>query len=105
MLTNKQVILFTQMMVIIPEVHLGAGRHVQYIVPASNVVKGLHLNFVTQPLCVIGLCLAKLSIGFFLLRLALAKKYKFFIYGVLIFTGLSATGNLCMWRKTLGLRI
>ncbi|PQE28222.1 hypothetical protein CJF30_00010920 [Rutstroemia sp. NJR-2017a BBW] len=84
------------MMVIIPEVHLGAGRHVQYIIPASNVTRGLHLNFVTQPLCVIGLCLAKLSIGFFLLRLALAKKYKFFIYGVLIFTGLSATGNLCI---------
>ncbi|KAM3081243.1 hypothetical protein ACMFMF_003157 [Clarireedia jacksonii] len=94
LMIGAMVILFTQMMVIIPEVHFGAGRHVQYIVPASNISRGLHFNFVTQPLCVIGLCLAKLSIGFFLLRLALAKKYKYFIYGVLIFTGLSATGNL-----------
>ncbi|KAL0780557.1 hypothetical protein CaCOL14_001892 [Colletotrichum acutatum] len=53
------VTIFAEMMVIIPEVQYGAGRHIQYIEPKSNIVTGLHLNFVTQPLCLIALCLAK----------------------------------------------
>lgn len=87
--------MFVEMMIIIPEVRLGAGRHVQYIQPPENVVKGLHLNFVTQPLCLIALCLTKVSVGLFLLRLTPSIKFRYFVIGTIIFTVLSATGNFC----------
>nr|CDP26528.1 Putative protein of unknown function [Podospora anserina S mat+] len=86
-------VIFVEMMIIIPQVHYGAGRHVQYIEPPSNVTKGLHLNFVTQPLCLIALCLTKVSVGFFLLRLTPSKRFRRFVIGMIIFTVLSATGN------------
>jgi hypothetical protein len=85
--------MFAEMMVIIPQVQLGAGRHYQYIKPESNITKGLHLNFVTQPLCLIGLCLTKISVGLFLLRITPSKRFRYFIWGLMVFTVLSATGN------------
>ncbi|KAF9871093.1 6-phosphogluconate dehydrogenase [Colletotrichum karsti] len=88
------VVIFAEMMVIIPEVQHGGGRHFQYIEPKENIVKGLHLNFVTQPLCLIGLCLAKVSVGLFLLRMTPSARMRNFILGTIIFTILSATGNL-----------
>ena len=86
--------MFAEMMVIIPQVQLGAGRHKEYIEPESNIVKGLHLNFVPLPLCLIGLCLTKVSVGLFLLRITPSKKFRYFIWGCIVFTVLSATGNL-----------
>ncbi|KAL2208405.1 integral membrane protein [Sarocladium strictum] len=86
-------VMFAEMMVIIPQVQLGAGRHYQYIKPESNITKGLHLNFVTQPLCLIGLCLTKISVGLFLLRITPSKRFRYFIWGLMVFTVLSATGN------------
>lgn len=83
-------------MVIIPEVRLGGGRHKEYIHPAENIVRGLHLNFVTQPLCLIGLLLAKVSVGLFLLRMTPTPGFRRFIRGTIVFTILSATGNFCM---------
>jgi hypothetical protein len=83
------------MMIIIPEVGYGAGRHVDYINPKENITKGLHLNFVTQPLCLIGLCLTKISVGFFLLRMAPSPRFRYFIWAMMIFTFLSAAGNFC----------
>ncbi|KAK3904821.1 hypothetical protein C8A05DRAFT_42164 [Staphylotrichum tortipilum] len=87
------VVMFAEMMVIIPEVKSGAGRHWQYIQPPENVTKGLHLNFVTQPLCLIALCLTKVSVGLFLLRLTPSVRFRYFVIGTIIFTVLSATGN------------
>lgn len=87
--------MFVEMMIIIPEVGYGAGRHWQYIDPPENVVKGLHLNFVTQPLCLIGLCLTKVSVGLFLLRLTPSTRFRRFIIGTIVFTVFSATGNFC----------
>jgi rhodopsin domain-containing protein len=87
--------MFVEMMIIIPQVSYGAGRHVHYIEPKSNVVTGLHLNFVTQPLCLIGLCLTKVSVGLFLLRLTPSVRFRRIIWGVIIFTVLSSTGNFC----------
>lgn len=89
------VVTFAEMMVIIPEVYYGAGRHAAYIQPASNIVTGLHLNFVTQPLCLIGLCLTKISVGLFLLRLTPSRRFQVFIWVVIGITAMSATGNLC----------
>lgn len=92
------VVMFAEMMVIIPEVQYGAGRHAEYIVPASNIVRGLHLNFVTQPLCLLGLCFTKVSVGLFLLRITPTLTYRRFIWGMIIFTALSAAGNVCEYR-------
>ncbi|KAK4141769.1 uncharacterized protein C8A04DRAFT_38813 [Dichotomopilus funicola] len=90
---GAMVVMFVEMMIIIPEVQLGAGRHVQYIKPPENVTRGLHLNFVTQPLCLIALCLTKVSVGFFLLRLTPSPRFRWIVIGTMIFTVLSATGN------------
>ncbi|KAL2130636.1 hypothetical protein VTI74DRAFT_6137 [Chaetomium olivicolor] len=92
-IVGAMVVMFVEFMVIIPEVHLGGGRHVQYIKPEENVVKGLHLNFVTQPLCLIALCLTKVSVGLFLLRLTPSVRFRYFVIGTIVFTVLSATGN------------
>jgi hypothetical protein len=88
--------MLAEMMVIIPEVQLGAGRHVQYIEPKTNVARGLHLNFVTQPLCLISLCLTKISVGLFLLRLTPSQLHARVIWGIMIFTMLSFVGNFRM---------
>lgn len=97
-------IMLAEMAVIVPEVRHGAGRHVQHIRPASDVVTGLHLNFVTQPLCLVALCLAKVSVGLFLLRLRPAWGFVLFIRGVVFFTVLSAVGNLCEYSRDRGIR-
>jgi hypothetical protein len=91
--------MFTEFMVIIPEVNHGAGRHWQYIQPPENVTKGLHLNFVTQPLCLVALCLTKVSVGLFLLRLTPSVRFRYFVIGTIVFTVLSATGNFCKFLK------
>jgi hypothetical protein len=88
-------VMLAEMCVIVPEVRWGAGRHVQYIDPPSAVVTGLHLNFITQPLCLVSLCLAKVSVGLFLLRLKPNRRFVLFIHGVIVFTVLSAAGNIC----------
>lgn len=85
------------MIIIVPEVGYGAGRHVDDLT-VSDIVKGLHLNFVTQPLCLIALCLTKVSVGVFLLRLTPATNHRRFIWGVITFTILCAVGN---FRKPL----
>lgn len=91
-------VMLAEMLVIVPEVRHGAGRHVQYIRPASDVVVGLHLNFVTQPLCLVSLCCTKVSVGLFLLRLRPSRGFVLFIRGVVVFTVLSAAGNFCESR-------
>jgi hypothetical protein len=91
--------MFVEMMIIIPQVKLGGGRHVQYIKPAENVTKGLHLNFITQPLCLIALCLTKVSVGFFLLRLTPSPRFRWIVIGIIIFTVLSASGNFCEYPQ------
>jgi hypothetical protein len=88
------VVMFVEMMVIIPEVRFGAGRHIQHIQPPENIVKGLRLNFITQPLCLIGICLTKVSVGLFLLRLTTYRNFRWFITGMVVFTVLSAIGNV-----------
>ncbi|KAG6362935.1 hypothetical protein INS49_008030 [Diaporthe citri] len=86
-------VMLAEMLVIVPEVRHGAGRHVQHIRPASDVVVGLHLNFVTQPLCLVSLCCTKVSVGLFLLRLKPSLRFVWFIRGVIVFIVLSAAGN------------
>ena len=65
----SQIIVFVELMIFIPQVQYGAGKHAAYIDPPSDISKGLKLNFITQPLCMIAITLVKISIGLFLLRL------------------------------------
>lgn len=68
--------------VIIPEVYYGAGRHIEYILPAHFPI-AFRLNFVTQPLYLVAICLTKVSIGLFLLRIAVEPFYRRLIIGVI----------------------
>lgn len=93
-------VLLAEVMVIVPEVHYGAGRRHPGASSSSSptpddVVTGLRLNFVTQPLCLVGLCLTKVSVGLFLLRLTPSKRFCVFIWGVIWVTIISALRNLC----------
>ncbi|KKY34131.1 putative integral membrane family protein [Diaporthe ampelina] len=72
-------VMLAEMLVIVPQVRHGAGRHAQHIRPESDAVVGLHLNFVTQPLCLVSLCFAKASVGMFLLRLKPSRRFVLFI--------------------------
>ncbi|TLD25191.1 hypothetical protein PspLS_06103 [Pyricularia sp. CBS 133598] len=49
-------------MMAIPQVRDGAGRHAGYIPSRDVMMSGLHFNFATQPICVIALGLAKVTI-------------------------------------------
>jgi hypothetical protein len=59
----------------------GAGRHAAYISPPSKITTGLKLNFVTQPVLLSGVTFAKVSVGFFLLRIAPDNWYRRSIIG------------------------
>jgi hypothetical protein len=86
--------MFAQMILIILQVRLGAGKHVDDIAYDDNI-EGLRLNFVTQPLCLIALALVKISIGMLLLRLTVSAKFKKFIWATIAFTGLAFVANFC----------
>ncbi|KAH8667984.1 hypothetical protein BGZ60DRAFT_528324 [Tricladium varicosporioides] len=69
--------------VTIPDVTIyGAGRHAIYISPPSNITTGLKLNFVIQPIMLSGVTFVKVSIGFFLLRIAPNDWYRRSLIGV-----------------------
>jgi hypothetical protein len=59
----------------------GAGRHAVYISPPSKITTGLKLNFITQPFLLAGVTFVKVSIGFFLLRIAPTNCYRRSIIG------------------------
>jgi hypothetical protein len=67
---------------VIPEVKYGAGRHFEYIDPA-HFSNGMKLNFVTQPLYLFAICFVKLSVGFFLLRIAVLPFYRRLIISIM----------------------
>lgn len=68
--------------IIIPQVYYGAGRHIEYI-EIHEFQNSFRLNFVTQPLYLFAICLTKLSVGFFLLRIAVQPFYKKLIIGIM----------------------
>ena len=70
--------------VIIPQVRYGAGRHMGDIPPA-DIGMGLKLNFVTQPMYLVAICVVKLAIGASLLRIASTKFYRYTIISIMGF--------------------
>lgn len=77
--------------IIIPEVYLGAGRHIEYIEPA-NFSESFKLNFITQPIYLWAIALVKIAVGFFLLRIAVRPFYRRLIIGIM---GMSSVDVAC----------
>ncbi|KAF1975454.1 hypothetical protein BU23DRAFT_458233 [Bimuria novae-zelandiae CBS 107.79] len=77
--------------IVIPQVRLGAGRHVGNIPPKDFQI-AFKLNFVTQPIYLIAICVVKLSVGFFLLRIAILPLYRRAIQGIMAFMGFYTLG-------------
>jgi hypothetical protein len=70
---------------IIGQVLYGAGRHAAYLEPAVNTM-GLKWNFAGQVIYMWALPAVKMSVGFFLLRIAPNKTYRRILQGVMVFT-------------------
>jgi hypothetical protein len=78
------VLCITGQIIIIPEVRFGGGKHIDQVDPA-DFQQAFKLNFVTQPIYLWAICLVKLAIGFFLLRVAVVTIYRRIIIGVMTF--------------------
>lgn len=70
---------------IIGQVQYGAGRHAAYLDPAVNTM-GLKWNFAGQVIYMWAIPAVKISVGFFLLRIAPNKTYRRILQGVMVFT-------------------
>lgn len=77
--------------IIIPEVYYGAGKHIQYIDP-DDFATGYKLNFISQPIYLFAIGLVKISVGFFLLRIAVRPLYRRIIIGIMAFMAFYTTG-------------
>lgn len=76
---------------IFPQVYYGGGKHIEYIKP-PDFQTAFKLNFATQPIYLIAICVVKESIGFFLLRIAVTKVYKRIIAGIMGFMAFYTIG-------------
>ncbi|KAL1799532.1 hypothetical protein ACET3X_003569 [Alternaria dauci] len=79
--------------IIVSQVSYGAGRHIEDI-PREDFKTALKLNFITQPLFLIAICCLKLSVGFFLLRIAVKPYYRRIVIGIMIFMSIYTIGCL-----------
>ncbi|OCL11955.1 hypothetical protein AOQ84DRAFT_313007 [Glonium stellatum] len=80
--------------VIIPEVRNGAGKHITHIPPGS-IMKGLKYNFITQPIFLWAICMVKMSVGFFLLRVAATPFFRRAITSIMVFMGVYTLVCFC----------
>lgn len=69
----------------------GAGRHLGDI-PPQDLSMGLKLNFISQPIFLIAICVVKLAVGAMLLRIANTPFYKRLITSIMIFMAVYTTG-------------
>lgn len=74
----------------IVQVYFGAGRHVGDLT-AENTLNAMRLNFVSQVVYTVALCLCKLSVGFSLLRIAATKVWKYVIIGFMCLVAIYST--------------
>ncbi|KAL6171274.1 hypothetical protein ACJQWK_04212 [Exserohilum turcicum] len=79
--------------VVIPQVHYGAGRHIEHIAPKS-FQQAMKLNFISQPIYLLAICFVKISVGFFLLRIAVRPFFRRLIIGIMVFMGVYTFGCL-----------
>ncbi|KAB5578896.1 hypothetical protein GE09DRAFT_563600 [Coniochaeta sp. 2T2.1] len=77
--------------VVIAQISHGGGRHIGDVDPAIFMT-GMKLNFITQPMYLINICVVKLSVGSSLLRIASTKFYKTLILSVMGFMAFYTIG-------------
>lgn len=77
--------------VIFGQVAHGAGRHVGDVDPAIYMI-GMKLNFISQPIFLVAICIVKLSVGSSLLRIASTKFYRVLILSVMCFMAFYTVG-------------
>jgi hypothetical protein len=68
----------------------GAGRHLGDI-PAQKIQAGLKLNFISQAIYLMAICVVKLSVGAMLLRIAIVPIYKRIVVSLMVFLALWTT--------------
>ncbi|KAK4158659.1 hypothetical protein QBC43DRAFT_223803 [Cladorrhinum sp. PSN259] len=69
----------------------GAGRHMGDI-PPEHISTGLKLNFISQPIFLIAICVVKLAVGSTLLRIATSAVYRRIIIGIMVFMSFYTIG-------------
>ncbi|EDU44898.1 hypothetical protein PtrV1_04898 [Pyrenophora tritici-repentis] len=79
--------------IVIMQVVYGAGRHIEHIKP-HDFSNGLKLNFVSQPVYLLAICSVKLSVGLFLLRIAVKAIYRRVIIGIMVFMTIYTIGSV-----------
>jgi hypothetical protein len=77
--------------VVIAECAYGAGKHIGDVHPDVYMI-GNKLNFITQPMYLIDICVVKLAVGASLLRIASTKFYRTLILSVMGFMAFYTTG-------------
>lgn len=77
--------------VIISSLTHGAGKHLGDILPEA-LPKGMKMNFISQPIFLIAICVVKLAVGSTLLRIANTKFYRRLIIGIMVFMGVYTVG-------------
>src|SRR6478609_2975619 len=77
--------------IIISSLTHGAGKHIGDI-PPESLPKGMKMNFISQPVYLIAICVVKLAIGSTLLRIANTKFYRRLIIGIMVFMSVYTIG-------------
>ncbi|SPO00298.1 related to integral membrane protein [Cephalotrichum gorgonifer] len=77
--------------VVIASTFFGAGKHIGDI-DGGDLITGMKLNFISQPIYLIGICVVKLAVGASLLRIANTKFYKRTIIGIMVFMSFYTIG-------------
>ncbi|KAK1825993.1 hypothetical protein QBC39DRAFT_33849 [Podospora conica] len=77
--------------VIISSLTHGAGKHLGDI-PQASLPKGMKMNFISQPIFLIAICVVKLAVGSTLLRIANTKFYRRLIIGIMVFMSVYTIG-------------
>lgn len=77
--------------IIFAQLSHGAARHKGDVDPDVYMV-GMKLNFVSQPIYLIAICVVKLSVGCALVRIASTKFYRYLILSIMGFMAFYTIG-------------
>ena len=83
------------MMLGIPQVHYGTGRHFAYFHDPEKVSRGLYYNFISPPINIMGVFFVKVSIGLFLLRVTSSSFFRKLIWSMQVFMVVYTIGVIC----------
>jgi hypothetical protein len=79
--------------IIVPEVGYGGGKHVGAMSDYDYMMAS-KLNYITQPFYAMAISFVKVSIGFFLLRVAVVPFYRRTLIAIMVFVGIYTVVSL-----------